>query len=99
MKRDSLNHMNETAIAIEDEARCLPDLVDRVHTRGEAAVLLRSGQPVARIVPVAASALKTEDLIAFLRRWRVEHPEPDEQFAEAIQESRNTVQPPHDPWE
>src|SRR5262245_17926969 len=45
--------MNETVMTIEDADRCLPDLVDRVHARGEAVLLIKSGQPLARIVPVS----------------------------------------------
>ncbi len=91
--------MNETVLTIEDAARCLPDLVERVHARGEAALLTKSGRPVARIVPVPDREQPSESLIAFLRRWRAEHPAPDEQLAEVIAESRRAVQPPHDPWE
>lgn len=40
-----------------------------------------------------------ETLIAFLRRWRSEYPDPDDQIAEVIEQSRQAVQPPHDPWE
>jgi len=89
--------MNETVLTVEDAARCLPDLVDRIHTSGEGALLVKAGRPIARIVPVSEPV--TEELIAFLRRWRIEHPEPDEQFAAAIEESRRGVQSPHDPWE
>lgn len=71
-------------MTIEDAARCLPDLVDRVHARGETALLIKSGQCLARIVPVSR-ACDNEDLIAFLRRWRIEHAEPDEQFAKAVE--------------
>lgn len=91
--------MSETVLTIEDAARCLPDLVDRVHASGEAALLTRAGRPLARIVAVPGGQRTADDLIAFLRRWRIEHPEPDEQFAEAIQDSRRAVQMPHDPWE
>jgi antitoxin (DNA-binding transcriptional repressor) of toxin-antitoxin stability system len=91
--------MSETVLTIEDAARCLPELVERVHARGEAAVLVKSGRPLVRIVPVPAAGQVAEDLIAFLRQWRIEHPEPDDQFAEAVGESRKAVQPPHDPWE
>lgn len=90
--------MNETVLTIEDAARTLADVVERVRTRGEAALLTKSGEPVARIIPVAG-ARSTEELIAFLRRWRREHPEPDEQFAEAVEEGRKAIRPPHDPWE
>ena len=91
--------MSETVLTIEDAARCLPELVERVHTRGEAALLVKSGRLLARIVPVPASEQGAEDLIAFLRRWRSEHPEPDDQFAEAIEESRRIVPPPRAPWQ
>jgi antitoxin (DNA-binding transcriptional repressor) of toxin-antitoxin stability system len=91
--------MNETIVTIENAARCLPDLVDRIQARGEAALLVKSGRPVARIVPIPAGDQVAEDLIAFLRRWRIEHPEADEQWALAVEESRRAVQPPHDPWE
>jgi len=90
--------MNETVITIEDAARCLSELVERVHVSGEAAVLVKAGRPLARIVPLSSREKGLEDLIAFLRHWRIEHPEPDEQFAEVIQESRRTIQSPRDPW-
>jgi prevent-host-death family protein len=91
--------MSETVWTIEEAARCLSDLVERVHANGEAAVLVKSGRPVARIVPFRSEAAVVQELIAFLRQWRSEHPEPDEQFAEVIQESRRGIQPPRDPWE
>jgi antitoxin (DNA-binding transcriptional repressor) of toxin-antitoxin stability system len=91
--------MSETVLTVEDAARCLPELVERVHAQREAAVLLKSGKPVVRIVPVEANGERTEDLIAFLRQWRTEHPDADEQFAEAVEESRRAVRPPQDPWE
>jgi antitoxin (DNA-binding transcriptional repressor) of toxin-antitoxin stability system len=86
-------------LTIEDAARRLADVVEQVHCRGEAAVLLKSGQPVARIVPVAPARHVSDVLIAFLARWRAEHPEPDEDFSDAIQESRKWLRPPRDPWE
>jgi len=91
--------MSETVLTIEDAARCLSQLVERVHANGEPALLVKSGQPLARIVPVPLSGQGGEELIAFLRRWRIEHPEPDEQLSEAIQESSKAVQTARDPWE
>lgn len=85
-------------LTIEDAARRLADVVEHVHAKGEAAVLLKSGRPIARIVPIAP-AERSEDLIAFLAQWRLRCPEPDEQFADAIQESRQWLRPPRDPWE
>jgi prevent-host-death family protein len=79
--------MNETVLTIEDAARCLPDLVERVHARGEPALLTKAGRPVARIVPVPEREESPDSLIAFLSHWRSEHPEPDDQLAEVIAES------------
>ena len=91
--------MHETAITIEDAARCLPELVDRVCASGEAALLTKFGMPRARIVPVTNPIKAADELSGFLRRWRHEHPEPDEQFAQALEESRKSIRPPRDPWE
>lgn len=85
-------------LTIEDAARHLADVVERVRTKGEPAVLLKSGQPVARIVPVASAGRPADDLIAFLRRWRVEYPDPDDDFANVIQESRRCQGQVRDPW-
>ena len=93
-----LIRMSEMILTVEDAARSLPDVVGRVEATGEAAVLTRSGRPVARIVAVPANGQK-EDLITFLRQWRDAHPEPDDQFGEAIESSRRAIRPPHDPWE
>jgi antitoxin (DNA-binding transcriptional repressor) of toxin-antitoxin stability system len=90
--------MSETVLTIEDAARCLSESVERLHANGEAAILVKSGRPLARIVPVPPAGQVVEDLIAFLRRWRMEYPESDEQLADVIQESRRAVQLPRDSW-
>jgi antitoxin (DNA-binding transcriptional repressor) of toxin-antitoxin stability system len=89
--------MRETMLTIEEAARSLAAVVDRVHNRGETALLVKEGRPYARIVPVGAGERGSDELIAFLRRWRLEHPEPDEQCATGIEESCKAVRPPNDP--
>ena len=73
--------MSETVMTLEDAAVCLPELVEQVRAKREATVILRSGQPIVRIVPIAAAGEVPDDLLAFWRRWRSEYFEPDEQFA------------------
>lgn len=90
--------MNEAMLTIEDAARHLDDVVERVRAKGEPAILLKSGQPVARIVPVPSAGHPADDLIAFLRRWRAAYPEPDDDFANVIQESRRCQGQARDPW-
>jgi len=90
--------MTETVVTIEDAARRLPDLVESVRAKGESALIVKSGLPLARIVPAGPRNHRVDELLAFLHRWRVEHPDPDEQFAEVIEDSRKAIRPPHDPW-
>ena len=90
--------MNEAMLTIEDAARRLHDVVERVRAKGEPAILVKSGRPVAQIVPVPSARQPADDLIAFLRRWRAEYPEPDEDFSAVIQESRQCQGLPRDPW-
>lgn len=86
-------------MTIEDAARRLNDVVDHVRAKGEPAILLRSGQPVARIVPVSPACEASDDLVAFLRSWRTRYPDPDDDFSDVVQESRQCQSPPRDPWE
>ena len=86
-------------MTIEDAAARLPELVEHVHAKREAAVIMRSGQPIVRIIPVTAPGEVSEDLIAFLGRWRRDYPEPDDGLAEAIDESQRAVKPPRNPWD
>jgi antitoxin (DNA-binding transcriptional repressor) of toxin-antitoxin stability system len=83
--------MNANIFTVDEAASCLPSLVDRVHASGEPALLIKAGKPVAQIMSVSDSAGSSADLMAFLHQWRIKYPEPDEQFGEAIEESRKSV--------
>jgi prevent-host-death family protein len=85
--------MSDTITTIEDAAAHLPELVERVCADGQPALILRAGTPVARIVPVTGQTEPSDDLLAFLRRWRTEYPDPDEQLEADIQDSRRGVPP------
>ena len=91
--------MSEPVLTVEDAAAHLGELVERVHARRETAVIVKGGRPLARIVPMPVPGEGADDLIDFLRRWRTEHPEPDEELSESIEASRQAVRPPRDPWE
>lgn len=91
--------MSEAVVTVEDAAVRLAELVEHVSAKREAAVIVKAGRPVARLVPVPVPGEISEDLIGFLHRWRTQYPEPDEQLAEVIAETRRGVKPVHDPWE
>lgn len=77
----------------------LDEVVERVCANGEVAVVTKSGLPLVRIVPAAPSSQSPEELIEFLKRWRIENPKPDELFADEIMDSRRSIQPQPDPWD
>ncbi len=91
--------MSEAVVTIEDAAFRLAELVEEVSASGEPAVLTKAGRAVARITAIAPSGGPPGDLIDFLRRWQAKYPEPDDQLAEVIAESRRGVRPALDPWE
>lgn len=86
-------------MTIEDAAARLAELVERVHAKGESAVIVKAGRPMARIVAVPPCGVVADDLAAFLRRWRNDYPDPDDGIVAAIEESRRAIRPPRDPWE
>jgi len=94
-----MGEISETFVSVEDAAARLPALVERVRSKRESAVLLQAGRPIARIVPMPVPGAVAADLIAFLRHWRGEHPEPDDQLAADLEAIRRGVQPPHNPWD
>lgn len=91
--------MSETIITVEHAATCLPELVERIHTGGQAAILVKGGQPMVRMVPIEPAGKPSNELTAFVREWRTKHPDPDDAFADAIQESRQGMQVPRNPWD
>ena len=90
--------MSESMLTVEEAAAHLGELVERVYASREAAIIVKGGSAPARIVLVLSPGEAADDLSGFLRRWRSEYPDPDDQFAEAIDQSRQAIQPPYDPW-
>jgi antitoxin (DNA-binding transcriptional repressor) of toxin-antitoxin stability system len=52
-------------LSVTEAARNFSDLINRVHFRGESALLLKGGRPMARVVP--ARALRTGRELAMAR--------------------------------
>ncbi len=86
-------------MTVTEAARHFADLVNRTYYKGESTLLLRSGEPVARIVPVGGSSLLGCDLAV---KWRemdhLELKEADE-FAEAIEDARGNLVMPESAWD
>lgn len=90
----------ERRLSVTEAARNFSDLINRTYYRGESALLTRSGQPVARIVPVVPERLTVRD---FVQMWKeIPHldPEDAEDFAKEVEASRAALnQPPQSSWD
>jgi prevent-host-death family protein len=78
-------------LSATDAARRFSDVLDAVESEGETFVVVRHGQPVARIGPAPTGtglALKET-----LRAHR-----PDASWADELRELRTSVGPATDPW-
>lgn len=90
--------MNTTAISATDAAKDFLRLLERVEDRGESAVILREGQPIAMLSPVPRVSLSCAELA---ERWpRLEKLPLDEAnaFADDLEQSRASLPPVKPAW-
>lgn len=81
--------MNEPRISVTAAARGFSDLINRIRYRGESAVLVKNGSPVARIAPFTADAPSCTAAGLADRLPDFELPAEDaERFADQLSEGR-----------
>ena len=83
----------EHSITVTDAARNFSDLVDSAY-RGESTLLIRSGQPVARLVPVAQPLLLGKDLASIWDSLSHLDPKDAEEFERDWIEARSKLKIP-----
>jgi len=91
--------MSDHEMTVTEAARHFADLVNRAYVRGESTILIRSGEPVAMVVPVGTASVTGRDWIA---KWRsIPHLDPEEvaEFAETLEEARSNLLPVTSPWD
>ncbi len=91
--------MKDRKMTVTEAARHFADLVNRTYYKGESTVLIRSGEPVAKIVPLGGCSLLGRD---FAAKWReIRHLDTDEagDFADEVEEARGKLEMPASAWE
>ena len=86
-------------MTVTEAARHFADLINRTYYRGESTVLVRSGEPVAMVVPLGGASTTGRD---WLSRWRrIPHLEVDdaEDFAADLKVAREKLSGPETPWD
>ena len=91
--------MSDRKLTVTEAARHFADLVNRTYYRGESTVLLRSGEPVAMVVPLAGASVTGRDWLAkWLARPRLAAGDADAFAADLARASRN-LPFPASPWD
>jgi len=85
----------EHRISSTDLVRRLGDVLARVRYLGDSFTVERSGDPVARLVPLPGASPTT--LREAFAAW-AETGEPDPDFADALERVNAAGQPPEDAW-
>lgn len=86
-------------MTVTEAARNFADVINRTYYRGESTILFRSGEAVARIVPVGGCGLLGRD---FAEGWcDIRHLEKNDaaEFADTIAKARANLVMPDSKWD
>lgn len=86
-------------MTVTEASRNFADIVNRTYYKGDSTTLIRSGEPVARLVPISDGNILGGD---WLRMW-LELPHLDREdaddFAKCVESSRANLSAPESPWD
>jgi antitoxin (DNA-binding transcriptional repressor) of toxin-antitoxin stability system len=86
----------ESYISSAEAAQTFPDMIERVHSRGDVFIVERAGEPMCRIAPVSPSRRTVRDLVRLLQAT----PRPDDAYLDEVEEiAKNQPTLPETPWE
>jgi len=91
--------VKEQTLTVTEAARGFSELINRVHYRGESAVLTKNGHAVARIVPAGARPITLGE---FAKRWKPgSHLSPEEAkaFERDLKKGLKFLKPMVSPWD
>lgn len=91
--------MNDRSLTVTEAARHFADLVNRTYYRGESTVLVRSGEPVAMVVPVGGASVTGRDWLASWREMPHLDPEDADDFGESLERARKNLTMPGSQWD
>ena len=89
--------MRKTVISVTEAARNFADCVNRAHYQNMTFVLLKNGQPVARLVPDGERICRGRDLAEALAATNLPAEEA-KAWHRDLRAARKVLKPPRDPW-
>ena len=89
--------MKKTSITVTEAARNFADCINRVHYQNVSFVLLKNGEPFARLVPDSEKVCAGGDLAEALAKTRL--PENEARaWRRDLSAARKRLKPPADKW-
>jgi antitoxin (DNA-binding transcriptional repressor) of toxin-antitoxin stability system len=86
----------ESHISAVEAAQTFPDVIERVHSRGDVFIVEQEGEPMCRIAPVSPARRTVRDLVRLLQAM----PPPDDAYLDVVEEiAKNQPTLPESPWE
>lgn len=85
-------------MTVTEAARRFSDLINRVRYQNESTLLLKGGQPVARVVPVMRACTGTDLAASWATMPHLDHDEATS-FAHDLAEARKRMAAPVSPWD
>ena len=89
--------MKKKAISVTEAARNFADCVNRVHYQNVTYVLLRNGEPFARLVPDNEKVCSGRDLVEALKGVELS-PEDARAWGRDLRSARKRLKAPRDKW-
>ena len=88
-------HM-ESHISVSEAAQSFPEMIERVHSRGDVFIVESAGEPMCRIAPVSPPRRTVREFLTLLR----DAPAPDDAYFDAVEEAANSQPTASEgPWE
>jgi antitoxin (DNA-binding transcriptional repressor) of toxin-antitoxin stability system len=91
--------MNERLMTVTEASRHFSDLVNRTYYRGESTVLFRSGEAVAKLVPVGGCSVLGKDVAMRWKKMRHLDTEEAADFASDVEAAKEVLEMPEPAWD
>ena len=91
--------MKEHILSVTEAARGFSDLVNRVRYRGESALLMKNGIPVARLVPAGPPPITLGEFFERLKPGTHLSPAEADDFARDLGRGLKLLKPVRSPWD
>ena len=91
--------MKDRKMTVTEAARNFADLVSRSFYKGESTILMKSGEPVAKIVPIGDGSHLGRDLAARWREMAHLSTEDAAAFADDVEGAREKLSMPDSQWD